>query len=57
MSSTYEKEFGKGKSKITVPFATWQATRMKREIKLGAIRVQLEFPSVPEGAESGESVP
>ena len=24
MSSTFEKEFGKGKSKITVPFKTWQ---------------------------------
>jgi single stranded DNA-binding protein len=25
-SSTYEKEFGKGKSKITVPFKAWQVT-------------------------------
>ena len=24
VSSTYEKEFGKGKSKITVPFKAWQ---------------------------------
>ena len=24
MSSTFEKEFGKGKSKITVPFKAWQ---------------------------------
>jgi hypothetical protein len=24
VSSTYEKEFGKGKSKITAPFKAWQ---------------------------------
>ena len=24
MSSTYEREFAKGKSKITVPFKAWQ---------------------------------
>ena len=24
MSNTYEKQFGKGKSKITVPFKVWQ---------------------------------
>ena len=24
MSSTFEKEFGKGKSKIIVPFKAWQ---------------------------------
>lgn len=46
MSSTYEKEFGKGKSKITVPFKTWQvkADSIRKLNRVGKDRVPETVP-------------
>ncbi len=54
VSSTYEKEFGKGKSKITVPFKAWQvkADSIRKLNRVGKDHVPdaVPLPAQPEEA-------
>jgi single stranded DNA-binding protein len=55
VSSTYEKEFGEGKSKITVPFKAWQVkadsipklNRTKKELASGEAPLTAQPEEVP----------
>jgi hypothetical protein len=52
VSSTFEKEFGKGKSKITVPFKTWQvkadSIRKLNRAKKDEVRESVPVDAQPE---------
>jgi len=54
VSSTFEKEFGKGKSKITVPFKAWQvkADSIRKLNRVGKdhVRDAVPVPAQPEEA-------
>ncbi|MGA2605884.1 MAG: single-stranded DNA-binding protein [Terriglobia bacterium] len=52
VSSTFEKEFGKGKTKITVPFKTWQvkadSIRKLNRAKKDEVRESVPVDAQPE---------